>query len=57
MFFEVMDAMSAKPGVETAVLEMFFRYMQVRCMYDVGGFWSADVPEVSPFRDRAPVTA
>ncbi len=57
MFAEVADAMARKPGVETAVIEMFFRYMQVRCLYEVGGVWKDGVPEVSPFRERVPVTA
>ena len=57
MFVEVSDAMSRKPGVETAVIEMLFRYMQVRCLYDTGGFWSDDVPEASPFWDRVPAIA
>ena len=57
MFFEVSDAMAKKPGVETAVIEMLFRYIQVRCLYDVGGLWDENVAEESPFRDRVPVLA
>ncbi|MEM7309099.1 MAG: radical SAM protein [Planctomycetota bacterium] len=55
MFFEVSDAMAKKPGTEAAVIEMLYRYAQVRYLYEVGGFWRDDVAAESPFRGRVAV--
>jgi hypothetical protein len=45
MWTNIMAAMSKKPDTGPAVMLSLFRYAQVRCLYDSGGFWEPRVTE------------
>ena len=45
MWSDIMAAMSKKPDTGPAVMLSLFRYAQVRCLYDSGGFWEPRVTE------------
>lgn len=45
MWTDIMAAMAKKPDTGPAVMLSLFRYAQVRCLYDSGGFWEPRVAE------------
>ncbi len=54
MWSQVFRAMAGKPDCEGAVMTALLRYVQVRCLYDVGGFWEPHPSRQSPFHGAAP---
>ncbi|MCP4204765.1 MAG: radical SAM protein [bacterium] len=45
MWSDIMTAMAKKPDTGPAVMLSLFRYAQVRCLYESGGFWEPRVTE------------
>ena len=47
MWNRIYGAMREKPETEPFVLEALARYAQIRCMYDVGGFWEPQLADAA----------
>ena len=49
MWSRIWTALEKKPGCEAAVMNFMHRYAQIRCLYEVGGFWEPQLAEQATF--------